>query len=148
MANSESAQPAPATISPAASAVEKVAQALKQENVGRDTLWQAAYMLRNYATELRTSSEPTPDVIRDAERYQWLRANCVREWVSVMPDKAQAPTLDIGFTAPGHDLDAAIDAAIREQATDYLRDGLDLAFSSEWEAQGRAEQQSGEKDNG
>jgi hypothetical protein len=47
----------------------------------------------------------------NAERYLWLRDNCKREWVSDMPHNKGAPSLDIDFSAPGHDLDASIDTA-------------------------------------
>jgi hypothetical protein len=50
----------------------------------------------------------------DAERYRWLRDNCKREWESDMENDKGAPSLDIDFNAPGHDLDAAIDAARHE----------------------------------
>ena len=52
---------------------------------------------------------------KDAERYRYLRRRHVREWVSDMPENKGAPSLDIDFDAPGHDLDAAVDAAIAQQ---------------------------------
>jgi hypothetical protein len=50
---------------------------------------------------------------RDAARYRFLRDNCCRQWESVM---GGVDTLDIDFNAPGHDVDAAIDAAMFNQA--------------------------------
>lgn len=52
---------------------------------------------------------------KEAERYRFLRRRHVREWVSDMPENKGKPSLDIDFEAPGHDLDAAIDAAIAQQ---------------------------------
>lgn len=48
----------------------------------------------------------------DAARYRHLRDNCVREWVSRLEATKGKKTLDIEFAADGHDLDAAIDAAM------------------------------------
>ena len=48
----------------------------------------------------------------DARRYRYLRDHCKREWYSDMPHNKGAPSLDIEFEARGHDLDAAIDAAL------------------------------------
>lgn len=48
-----------------------------------------------------------------AERYRYLRKHHVREWVSDMEHVKGAPSLDLDFSAEGHDLDAAIDRAMR-----------------------------------
>ncbi|WP_374012747.1 hypothetical protein [Pseudoxanthomonas koreensis] len=50
---------------------------------------------------------------KDAERYRYLRKHHVREWESDMPHDKGAPSLDLDFSAEGHDLDAAIDRAMR-----------------------------------
>lgn len=50
---------------------------------------------------------------KDAERYRYLRQHHVREWVSDMPENKGAPSLDLDFSAEGHDLDAAIDRAMK-----------------------------------
>ncbi|MEN5181728.1 hypothetical protein ABE501_18355 [Comamonas testosteroni] len=50
--------------------------------------------------------------IKRAARYCYLRDNYVREWVSRLESSKGKKTLDIGFEADGHDLDAAIDAAM------------------------------------
>ena len=47
----------------------------------------------------------------DAARYRYLRDNYVQRWESVLPEKAGAKSLDLDFSAEGHDLDAAIDRA-------------------------------------
>ena len=47
----------------------------------------------------------------DAARYRYLRDNHVQRWESVLPEKAGAKSLDLDFSAEGHDLDAAIDRA-------------------------------------
>lgn len=48
----------------------------------------------------------------DAGRYRYLRKHHLREWVSDMPHDKGAPSLDLDFSAEGHDLDAAIDRAM------------------------------------
>jgi hypothetical protein len=48
----------------------------------------------------------------EAARYRYLRDYCVVEWHSDMARDKGAPSLSIDFEADGHDLDAAIDAAI------------------------------------
>lgn len=45
----------------------------------------------------------------DAMRYRYLRDNHVRLWES---QKGGPETCDLDFTGKGHDLDAAIDAAV------------------------------------
>lgn len=55
---------------------------------------------------------PPKDTIQKAARYDWLRDNCVREWVSRLESTKGKKTLDIEFEADGHDLDAALDAAL------------------------------------
>lgn len=56
----------------------------------------------------------TRDALRkDAERYRYLRKHHVREWISDMEHDRGAPSLDLDFSAEGHDLDAAIDRAMR-----------------------------------
>jgi hypothetical protein len=72
-----------------------------------------AYALGRCADELLAILDAEGDVRKDAERYRWLRSNCKREWQSDMPHNKGAPSLDIDFSADGHDLDAAIDAAMQ-----------------------------------
>lgn len=50
---------------------------------------------------------------RDAERYRYLRESHVRKWVSDLPHNKNAPSLDLDFSAEGHDLDAALDRAMQ-----------------------------------
>lgn len=45
----------------------------------------------------------------DAERYRYLRQNHVSEYESETPYDMSSPSLDLDFSAEGHDLDAAID---------------------------------------
>lgn len=49
---------------------------------------------------------------QDAERYRYLRKHHTREWESDMPHDKGAPSIDLDFSAEGHDLDAAIDRAM------------------------------------
>lgn len=60
---------------------------------------------------LRTHHAALAAMMADAERYRWLRDNCVREWESDMDHDRGARSLDIDFDAPGWDLDSAIDTA-------------------------------------
>lgn len=60
---------------------------------------------------LRTHHAALAAMVADAERYRWLRDNCVREWESDMDHDRGARSLDIDFDAPGWDLDSAIDTA-------------------------------------
>jgi hypothetical protein len=62
------------------------------------------------------SGAPDSGEALDARRYRFLRDHCKREWVSDMPRDKGAPSLDIDFEAEGHDLDAAVDAAIAASA--------------------------------
>ncbi|TDS82581.1 hypothetical protein [Comamonas sp. JUb58] len=52
------------------------------------------------------------ETIKKAARYDYLRENCVREWVSRLEATKGKKTLDIEFDADGHDLDIALDAAM------------------------------------
>ncbi|WP_429949572.1 hypothetical protein ACQYWY_21675 [Comamonas sediminis] len=56
--------------------------------------------------------QTNPTDALDAKRYRYLRDNCVREWISRLESTKGKKTLDIDFEADGHDLDAAIDAAL------------------------------------
>ena len=58
--------------------------------------------------DVRSAAATIAALQADAERYRYLRDNCTRRWVSNM---GGADSLDIGFDAEGHDLDAAVDAA-------------------------------------
>lgn len=70
---------------------------------------EADHWKQKYEAE-RTAREAAE---RDARRYRHLKDNHVRRWTSNMggPD-----SLDIGFDANGHDLDAALDAIFRAKA--------------------------------
>lgn len=63
-------------------------------------------VMRNVARKLAAKDRA------DAARYRYLRDNHMREWVSDMPHNKGAPSLDLDFSAEGHDLDAAIDRAM------------------------------------
>ena len=58
---------------------------------------------------------------RDAERYRYLREHHVRKWSSDMPHDKGAPSIDLDFSAVGHDLDAAVDRARNSPPTSTVQ---------------------------
>lgn len=54
-------------------------------------------------------SEDAKDA-KDAERYRWLRKHHTRKWFTTIGH--QPSTADFSFECEGHDIDAAIDAAL------------------------------------
>lgn len=66
-------------------------------------------LLGQAATELEALRKRCEAVEADAERYRYLRQNHVSEYESETPYDMSSPSLDLDFSAEGHDLDAAID---------------------------------------
>ncbi|MBB5885425.1 hypothetical protein DYQ93_11645 [Xanthomonas sp. LMG 8992] len=77
--------------------------------------------MRALVAALNSQLQVAEDVRREAERYQWLKRNCVRAWESDMAHNLGAPSLDIAFDAPGHDLDSAIDTAMAAASSPEVR---------------------------
>lgn len=82
----------------------------------------AVNFLRQHHAAIADLARANVEGVADGERYRYLRKHHVREWESDMPHDKGAPSLDLDFSAEGHDLDAAIDRARGVRRDDAARE--------------------------
>lgn len=79
--------------------------------------WRDRAALCNVATPALSPAAPADAAqrqanARDAARYRWIKRHYVRTWVSQLPGKKGAKSVELDFEAEGDDIDAAIDATM------------------------------------